>query len=166
MRYDLECRDTLAGPAIAIVGRQSIAVEDPGNYIGVGNEGELLHSLNDIVGSSVSWPRCLSQQLLVPRRHDNRANDLDPLERGSGKRHRRWLRGVGRDDLGRSRPVKSRAVNGIDQDIKLNKALWLLGERWRAEGVSRQAHAPPQETAQRPRARSLCVCKRKSLGHR
>lgn len=38
------------------------------------------------------------------------------------------LRGVGRDDLGRPRRVKSRAVNGIDQDIKLNKALWLLGE--------------------------------------
>ncbi|WP_234840909.1 hypothetical protein [Sinorhizobium meliloti] len=39
------------------------------------------------------------------------------------------LRGVGHDDLGRPRRVKSRAVNGIDQDIKLNKALWLLGER-------------------------------------
>jgi hypothetical protein len=30
------------------------------------------------------------------------------------------LHGVGRD------------VNGIDQDIKLNKALWLLGERMAA----------------------------------
>jgi hypothetical protein len=28
--------------------------------------------------------------------------------------------------------MKSRAVNGIDQDIKLNKALWLLGERMAA----------------------------------
>lgn len=36
---------------------------------------------------------------------------------------------VGRDDLWRPRRVKSRAVSGIDQDIKLNKALWLLGER-------------------------------------
>jgi hypothetical protein len=42
------------------------------------------------------------------------------------------VRGVGRDDLGRPRRVKSRAVNGIDQDIKLNKALWLLGERMAA----------------------------------
>jgi len=39
------------------------------------------------------------------------------------------LRGVGHDDLGRPRRVKSRAVSGIDQDIRLNKALWLLGER-------------------------------------
>lgn len=39
------------------------------------------------------------------------------------------IRAVGRDDLGRRRRVKSRAVNGIDQDIKLNKALWILGEK-------------------------------------
>ncbi|MBP2470964.1 hypothetical protein [Sinorhizobium meliloti] len=42
------------------------------------------------------------------------------------------LRGLGHDDLGRPRRVKSRAVNGIDQDIKLNEALWLLGERMAA----------------------------------
>ncbi|AYG64528.1 DUF932 domain-containing protein [Rhizobium jaguaris] len=70
------------------------------------------------------------QQLLIPRRHDDRANDLwtvfnvvqENVVRGG-------LRGIGRDDFGRPRRVKSRAVNGIDQDIKLNKALWLIGAK-------------------------------------
>jgi hypothetical protein len=74
-----------------------------------------------------------AQQLLVPRRHDDRANDLwtvwNVVQENAIKG---GLRGVGRDDLGRPRRVKSRAVNGIDQDIKLNKALWLLGERMAA----------------------------------
>jgi hypothetical protein len=34
--------------------------------------------------------------------------------------HGRWRRG---------RVVTTRAVNNIDQDVKLNKALWVLGER-------------------------------------
>ncbi len=39
------------------------------------------------------------------------------------------IRAVTRDEFGRPRRTKSRAVTGIDQDIKLNKALWLLGAR-------------------------------------
>ncbi|MGO4484326.1 DUF932 domain-containing protein [Rhizobium sp. 2TAF27] len=69
----------------------------------------------------------------MPRRHDDRANDLwtvwNVVQENAIKG---GLRGVGRDDLGRPRRVKSRAVNGIDLDIKLNKALWLLGERMAA----------------------------------
>jgi hypothetical protein len=74
-----------------------------------------------------------AEQLLVPRRHDDRANDLwttwNVVQENAIKG---GLRGVGRDDLGRPRRTTSRAVNGIDQDIKLNKALWLLGERMAA----------------------------------
>ncbi|WP_412178495.1 hypothetical protein [Rhizobium sp. PL01] len=74
-----------------------------------------------------------AQQLLIPRRHDDRAKDLltvwNVVQENAIKG---GLRGVGRADLGRPRRVKSRAVNGIDQDIKLNKALWLLGERMAA----------------------------------
>jgi len=29
----------------------------------------------------------------------------------------------------RGRLVTTRAINNIDQDVKLNKALWVLGER-------------------------------------
>jgi hypothetical protein len=72
-------------------------------------------------------------QLLVPRRHDDRADDLwttwnvaqENVIKGG-------LRGVSRDDLGRPRRVKTRSVNGIDQDIKLNRALWILGEKMAA----------------------------------
>ena len=71
-----------------------------------------------------------AEQLLFPRRHEDCADDLwtvwNVVQENAIKG---GLRGVGHDDLGRPRRVKSRAVSGIDQDIKLNKALWLLGER-------------------------------------
>ncbi|WP_237367921.1 DUF932 domain-containing protein [Rhizobium sp. SL42] len=74
-----------------------------------------------------------SEQFLIPRRHDDRADDLwtvwNVVQENAIKG---GLRGAGRDGLGRPRRVKSRAVNGFDQDIKLNKALWLLGERMAA----------------------------------
>lgn len=70
------------------------------------------------------------QKMLMPRRVDDRSNDLwttwNVVQENTIKG---GLRGQGRDDLGRPRRVKSRAVNGIDQDIKLNKALWIIGER-------------------------------------
>ena len=34
-----------------------------------------------------------------------------------------------RDEHGRLRRSRSRAVKGIDQDVKLNKALWTLSEK-------------------------------------
>lgn len=65
-----------------------------------------------------------AEQLLVPRRHDDRADDLwtvwNVVQENAVKG---GLRGISRDDLGRPRRMKSRAVNGIDQDIKLNKAV-------------------------------------------
>ena len=74
-----------------------------------------------------------AEQLLVPRRNNDRGDDLwtvwNVVQENAIKG---GLRGVGRDDLGRPRRATSRAVTGIDQDIKLNKALWLLGERMAA----------------------------------
>jgi hypothetical protein len=72
-------------------------------------------------------------QLLVPRRPDDRADDVwttwnvaqENVIKGG-------LRGVSRDDMGRPRRVTTRSVNGIDQDIKLNRALWILGEKMAA----------------------------------
>lgn len=69
-------------------------------------------------------------QLLTPRRTDDQANDLwttfnvvqENVIRGG-------IRGVGRDANNRIRRVRTRAVNGIDQDVKLNKALFVLAER-------------------------------------
>jgi len=70
------------------------------------------------------------RQLLVPRRYDDRNNDLwttfnvvqENVIRGG-------IHGVALDANNRRRRVTTRAINGIDQDVKLNKALWILGER-------------------------------------
>ena len=75
-------------------------------------------------------------QLLTPRRADDRADDLwtvmnviqENIMRGglsarapaTTDQHGRWRRG---------RLVTTRAVNNIDQDVRLNRALWVLGER-------------------------------------
>lgn len=41
------------------------------------------------------------------------------------------LRGIGRNAAGQVRRSTTRKVNGIDQDVKLNKALWTLAEELR-----------------------------------
>ena len=69
-------------------------------------------------------------QLLLPRRHDDQASDLwttfnvvqENVIRGG-------LTAVGRNANGRRRRTTTRAVNGIDQDVRLNKGLWVLAER-------------------------------------
>lgn len=69
-------------------------------------------------------------QLLSPRRTADTNRDLwttfnvvqENVIRGG-------LRGIGRDAHNRVRRASSRAVNGIDQDVRLNKALWVLAER-------------------------------------
>jgi hypothetical protein len=76
------------------------------------------------------------EQLLTPRRADDRADDLwttlnvvqeNVIRGGLSARapatmgqHGHWRRG---------RVVTTRAINNIDQDVRLNKALWVLGER-------------------------------------
>ena len=69
------------------------------------------------------------EQLLTPRRADDRSEDLwtvfNAVQENAIKG---GLRGVTRDEFGRPRRTKSRAVNGKDQDIKLNKALWIVGQ--------------------------------------
>jgi len=71
------------------------------------------------------------EQLLIPRRYDDRSDDLwTTFNVAQENIIRGGLRGVARDENGRRiRRVSTRAVNGIDQDIKLNKALWMLAER-------------------------------------
>jgi hypothetical protein len=71
-----------------------------------------------------------ADQLLVARRAEDQTHDLwtnfnvvqENVMRGG-------LRGVAIDVNNHARRVTTRAVKGIDQDVRLNKALWILAER-------------------------------------
>lgn len=67
---------------------------------------------------------------LTVRRHEDRAVDLWTVTNVLQENAiRGGLTAVGRDAGNRRRRVTTRPVNGIDQDVRLNRALWLLGER-------------------------------------
>ena len=69
-------------------------------------------------------------QMLTVRRSADRSNDLWTT---TNVLHENVIRGGlsawGRDANNRPRRVTTREVRGIDQDVKLNRALWVLGER-------------------------------------
>jgi hypothetical protein len=68
--------------------------------------------------------------LLRPRRYDDRADDVwTTYNVVQENAIRGGLVGYGRDANGRQRRSTSRRVNGIDQDVKLNKALFVLADR-------------------------------------
>jgi len=70
------------------------------------------------------------EQMLESRRWDDRGNDLwtvfNVIQENTIKG---GLTAVGRDANGRRRRTTTREVKGIDQDVRLNKALWVLAER-------------------------------------
>lgn len=70
------------------------------------------------------------RQLLLPRRAADQApslwNTFNVIQENA---IRGGLTGIRRDEHGRARRATTRAVTGIDQDVKLNKALWVLAER-------------------------------------
>ena len=71
-------------------------------------------------------------QLLQPRRRDDSSPDMwSTLNRVQENVMRGGLSARGpRDERGhRGRRVSTRAINGIDQDVKLNRALWSLAEK-------------------------------------
>ena len=110
---------------------QHKVIESTYRILGEAERPLLLHRTSQPCEGETTTPR--PNSCWFPRDRDDRADDLwtvwNVVQENAIKG---GLRGVGRDDLGRPRRVKSRAVNGIDQDIKLNKALWLLGERMAA----------------------------------
>ncbi|MEA9980016.1 DUF932 domain-containing protein, partial [Pseudomonas sp. RTS4] len=67
-------------------------------------------------------------QLLLPRRREDRSDDLWTT---FNRVQENVIKGGldGRNKKGRR--TKTRAVNGIDQDVKLNRALWKLAHAMR-----------------------------------
>ncbi len=73
------------------------------------------------------------EQMLQVRRTEDRGTDLwSTFNVAQENAIRGGLTAMGRDANGRRRRTTTREVNGIDQDVKLNKALWLLSERMAA----------------------------------
>lgn len=70
------------------------------------------------------------EQLLIPRRYADRGDDLwTTFNVAQENATRGGLTAIGRDANGRRRRTTTRGVNGIDQDIKLNRALFLLADK-------------------------------------
>jgi hypothetical protein len=71
-----------------------------------------------------------ADQLLAPRRMDDRASDLwTTFNAVQENVIRGGVSAMGRDANGARRRVTSREVKGIDQNRDLNRALWTLAER-------------------------------------
>lgn len=71
------------------------------------------------------------KQLLAPRRDDDNGGNLwNTFNRVQENAVKGGLSAIRRDENGRRiRRIRSREVTGIDQDVKLNRALWQLAER-------------------------------------
>lgn len=68
--------------------------------------------------------------ILAPRRFDDRGGDLwSTLSRVQENMMRGGLRGRNR----RNRPTRTREVKGIETNVKLNRALWVLSESLREQ---------------------------------
>lgn len=71
-----------------------------------------------------------AEQLIRPRRAADTGNDVWSVFNVAQENViRGGLHGVTRDANGRRRRVSTRAVNGIDQDVKLNRALFVLASK-------------------------------------
>lgn len=69
------------------------------------------------------------EQIIRPRRPDDRDRDLwTTFNVAQENCIRGGLHGIDRNDPMRPRRVTTRAIKGIDQDVKLNKALWVLAQ--------------------------------------
>jgi hypothetical protein len=113
----VEQADTWAG--VTLSGEERFAMAESAHVLrfGAGEPGEAATPIRP-------------EQLLAARRHEDTARDLwtttNVLQENA---IRGGLTAMGRDANNRPRRVTSRPVNGIDQDVRLNRALWLLGER-------------------------------------
>jgi hypothetical protein len=71
-----------------------------------------------------------AEMLLRPRRlEDNKADLWHTFNRVQENVIKGGLSAMGRDSQNRRRRTTTRHINGIDQDVKLNKGLWTLAEK-------------------------------------
>lgn len=71
-----------------------------------------------------------ADQFLIPRREADRGNDLwRTFNVAQENAIRGGLSAMGRDTNGKVRRTSTREIKGIDQDVKLNRALFALAEK-------------------------------------
>jgi len=69
-------------------------------------------------------------QMVMPRRHDDLGSDLWTVFNVAQENAiRGGLTAIGRDANDRPRRTTTREIKGIDQNVRLNRALWTLAER-------------------------------------
>ena len=91
---------------------------------------EAAHSLRFDDASDTLREAISPSQLLAPRRFADQGNDLwATFNRVQENVTKGGVHGIGRDSNGRRRNVSTRPIKGIDQDVRLNKALMILGQR-------------------------------------
>lgn len=91
---------------------------------------EAAHSLRFDDPDSLATQAIKPAALLSPRRSEDNGNDLwRTFNRVQENAIRGNLRGTGRDANNRVRNVTTRPVKGIDQDVKLNRALFTLAAK-------------------------------------
>ena len=103
--------------AIDLTPRQSMAFAESARVLRFGDsEGKVTSPIT-------------AEQLLHPHRlADNGTSLWQTFNRVQENVIKGGLRGIDRTTAGRTRHVTTRAVNGIDQDQRLNRALWTLAE--------------------------------------
>ena len=91
----------------------------------------LIMGAGDSLGSALAR-RFASEGLnvCIARRNADNGNDLwRTFNRVQENVIRGGLHGWGRDANNRTRRVTTREVRGIDQDVRLNRAMWMLTEK-------------------------------------
>lgn len=86
---------------------------------------------------TLRWPEedrpFSATQMLIPRRRADQSPDLWTIfNRIQEKLLRGGMRGHKRQESGRLKRTTSRAIKSVSEDLRLNKALWTLTERFAA----------------------------------
>ena len=118
-RQAIEAADAWAG--VTLNRDEQHALADAARVIRFGDE-----------EGNVASPIQADQFLTVRRAADTGADLWSTFNRVQENTIRGGLQAWGKDGNKRPRRVTSREVTGIDQDVKLNRALWMLGERMAA----------------------------------
>jgi hypothetical protein len=125
-----EAQAVLAAPQdwsqLAMPREAQLAYAEAAHVLRFGDAEEIERQGEPIVRAHPIKPE---QLLTIHRPEDNGRNLWSTFNVVQENVIRGGLHGVTRNAQGRRRNVTMRAVNGIDQDVKLNKALWVLSEK-------------------------------------